>query len=94
MKKITTETEYVSSLRAVDKDGKEITRFNSQPYLTGGMYLCIEPGTIQMCPSHSEYPSWVKGSIKKMEAQGYTVTTTTSKYGAWFSQEEIDDYIN
>ena len=94
MKKFTTETEYVSSLHAIDKDGKEVTRFNSQPYLTGGMYLCIEPGTIQITPTHKSYGAWVKGSIKKMEANGYSVTTTTNTYGAWFSQKEIDNYIN
>jgi len=76
MTKITTETKYVSSLCAVDKDGKEISRFNAQPYLTAGIYVCIEPGTIQITPTHEGYPAWMKGSIKKMEANGYTVTTT------------------
>lgn len=94
MKKFTIETEYVSSLQAVDKDGKEVTRFNAQPYLTGGMYLCIEPGIIQLHLSHEEYPKWVADSIKKMEKQGHVVTTTTSTYGQWFSQEDIDNYIN
>lgn len=42
MKQITTETEYISSLTAVDKDGKEITRFNAQPYLTANHAWMID----------------------------------------------------
>jgi hypothetical protein len=94
MSKITIGTEFIRSLAATDKDGKEVSRFIAQPYLTAGMYVCIEPGSIQLCPSHKEYPKWVKDSIKKMEANGHKVITTTSTYGTWFTEEEIKTYLN
>lgn len=93
-KKITTETEFVSSLKATDKNGNIVTGFQAEPYLTIGMYVSIAPHHIQICPSHREYPKWVADSISKMEEQGYTITTTKSTYGAFFSQEYIDEYIN
>lgn len=92
--KITKDTEYVNSLKAVDANGEEVTRFVAQPYLTAGMYIAMEPGTFQLTQTHKGYPNWVKKSIEKMEKQGHTVTTTTSTYGAWFTDEEINTYIN
>lgn len=93
-KKFTIDTKYINSLQATDKDGVEVIRFNTQLYLTSGIYICIEPGNIQNCPSHSKYSSWVKDLIKKLKAADYIITISTSTYGSSFSQEDINTYIN
>jgi hypothetical protein len=92
-----TELEFVRYLTTVNKDGKDDTNFIAQPYLVSGMYIAINfPGKmlpIQQGCSHKEYPKWVKGSIKKMEANGLTVTTVMAKYTDFYSESEVEKWI-
>lgn len=92
--KITTETSLITSLKAKDNEGNLVTSFVAQPYLTGGVYCCIEPGTHQITVDHKKWAKWCKGSIAKMEANGLTITTSTSTYGRYFNEQDIKNYIN
>lgn len=86
-------TTFTRQLTAVDKTGKTKTSFIAQPYCLG-MYVCIEPGTIQLNIPHKKFPKFVKDSIKEMETNGLTVKTTERDYTDFLSAEDIAEYIN
>jgi hypothetical protein len=87
------ELTFVRSLKATDKDGKQVTSFATQPYCIG-MYVIIDNNpAAQLNFTHKQFPKWVKGSIKKMEKNGLTVTTTEMKLINFLSEDEIKVYI-
>jgi hypothetical protein len=73
------------------KGTKTVTSFMAHPYITG-MYVCIEPGTVQLSLTHKGYAKWAKDSIKKMEASKLKVTKQETKYVNFISKEEIEKY--
>ena len=87
------ERTFVRTLKAIDKDGKEVLTFIAQPYCVGMYVILNNDAGSQMNIPNKKYPSWVKGSIKKMEMQGLTVTTTESKYSSFLKEDELIDYV-
>jgi len=83
------ELTFVRHLEAIKSEDK--TSLVCQPYLTG-MYVIID-NKHQMSFSHKQYEKWIKGSIKKMEKNGYEVTFYEQPFTDYFSQEDIDNYI-
>jgi ribosomal protein L21E len=88
------EITFVRSLKATDANGKVESSFIAQPYCVG-MYVAISIGSslTQLNLPHKKFGKWVKGSIKLMEKNGLTVTTTESKLIDFLSETEIKDYI-
>ena len=87
------EMTFIRSLKATDKDGKKVTSFITQPYCIG-MYVIIDNDPAkQLNFSHEKFPKWVKSSIKKMEKNGLTVTTTEMTLVSFLSEVEIEIYV-
>lgn len=82
---------YVRTLKA-EKDGKLVTSFVAQAYCVG-MYVCAEPGTVQLSIPNKKYADWVKKAVKTMEKDGLTVTTTESTYVGHLSERDFREYV-
>lgn len=85
---------FCRCLSAQDERGEIITTFTAQPYCVG-MYVAIKlkNNTKQTAMSHKEFTKWVNESIKKMEENGLTVTTSYHKLIDYLPEEDIKEFI-
>jgi hypothetical protein len=86
--------EFCRYLKCVSAEGIEHSSVTVQPYCIG-MYVAVTiPGqTLQLPMSYKQLGPWIKGSIKKMEKNGYIVTIAMEKLCNYLSIEEINTYI-
>lgn len=95
MKKKADELEFCRYLQCSNADGTIESSVTVQPYCVG-MYVAItlsEGGFMQLTIPHNKIAAWFKASIKKMEKNGNTVTTSIEKLCDYLSIEDINNYI-
>jgi hypothetical protein len=88
--------EFCRHLKCVDVNDVEQSSVIVQPYCVGIYVAVTLPGAsipLQLSMSYKQLGPWIKGSIKKMEKNGYTVTIVMEKLSSYLSIEEINTYI-